>query len=318
MLSPSPKIVRLPKLFGIPSGLILCGVATLVVTGVVAAMALDRMTQQERSKPSATVALVPAEIFALPEATIVRNANSDARPPWLRHAAPFTASASTPRLSIVVTDDGSDATAALSAMRLRAPITLAIAPTADSAVKRAEAARRYGQEVLLLLPMQAEARFDTTPNPIAIHVPREELKRRMSWNLAQLDGYVGVMNRFGEATTRDAETMRAVMEVVKDEGLAFVDARTHDDSVGSAVARRMGVPAGDRNVVVPPGADAAELGAKLAVGMRHAERWGSAIVTLPAERRLISALGDWIGSKGDGVALAPVTATLKRLRSNSG
>jgi len=218
-------------------------------------------------------------------------------------------------MAIVIVDDGSDATAALSAMRLSVPVTLAIAPTADAADKRAEAARRHGREVLLLLPMKAEKEFDDTPNPIAIHVPHSELIRRMNWNLAQLDGYVGVMNRFGESTTRDAGTMRSVLETLQSNGLSFIDSRAHADSVGSAVARRMGVPTGDSVVTIEAGSNAETLTAGLSAGLSHAERWGTSIVTIPAERKLIATLQQWIADTPSKVRLTPVTAVIKRLRS---
>jgi polysaccharide deacetylase 2 family uncharacterized protein YibQ len=137
----------------------------------------------------------------------------------------------------------------------------------------------------------------------------------MSWNLAQLDGYVGVMNQFGEATTRDPETMRAVMEVIQERGLGFIDSRAHEDSIGSAVARRMGVPTGDQVVAIERGSDDADLGAGLAIAKRHAERWGGAIVTIPADRRLVAALQTWIGEQDRAVKLAPVTAVIARMRS---
>ena len=314
MLNRMPKTFPLPPIFGLAPGYSVAIVVGCLSVGVIAAVTLDDMSRTNIS-PSADLGPLTTESFALPQSAIARQTSADASLPWVKNAAPFSAAATAPRLAIVVVDDGSDANAALSAMRLPAPITLAIAPTADSADKRADAARRYQREVLLLLPMQAEKTFDTTPNPIAINVPRDELLRRIRWNLAQIDGYVGVMNQFGEATTRDAQTMRTVMEVVQSNGLSFVDSRSHEDSIASAVARRMGVPAGDRIVAVEPGSDAADLGAGLTVGLRHAERWGTAIITIPAERKLISALEKWMTEHDSTVKLAPVTAVLKQSRS---
>ena len=308
------KTIVLRPILGMSPGFALAVVVCIVAVGVFAAVMLDDISRGAKKSPS-VVSATNAN-FEQPAATIVRSHTADSSVAWLRHSAPFPTDDPAPRMAIVVVDDGSDATAALSAMRLSAPLTLAIAPTADAAARRAEAARRYGREVLLLLPMQAEEKFDDTPNPIAIHVPHSELNRRMNWNLAQIDGYVGVMNSFGEATTRDAGTMRAVLEVVKSKGLSFIDSRAHKDSVASAVAGRMGVPTGDRVVAIDAGSSVQDFEVGLNTGLRHAERWGTSIVTIPADRKLIAALQDWIAEAPSEVRLAPVTAVIKRLRSS--
>jgi len=303
---------------GVAPGIAMAIAIGVVAIGVFAAILLDDLSGgagaggQETPDPSQTIS---ADTFIPPTAIISRSATSGSATPWQTNAAAFPLHDPSPRLAIIVVDDGSDATAALNAMRLYAPVTLAIAANADSADRRAEAARRYGREVLLLLLMRAENTFDTAPNPIAIHVPPAELQRRLDWNLAQIDGYVGVMNRHGEATTRDAGTMRAVMQVIQTKGLGFIDSRAHTDSLASAVARRMGVPAGDLTVEIEPGSDTANLTAGLSVAMRHAERWGTAIVSVPADRRLIEALGEWMAEQNSTVKLAPITAVVGRSRS---
>ena len=313
MFSISRKKIVLRPILGMDPGFALALVACIIALGVFAAMMLDDLNLD--GKQVASIDAATSNSFQAPTTDIVRSKPVDNSLPWVSNSEPFPAADPAPRMAIVIVDDGSDANASLSAMRLSAPVTLAIAPSADAAHKRAEAARRYGREVLLLLPMQAEKTFDSAPNPIAIHAPHSELQRRMKWNLAQIDGYVGVMNRHGEATTRDAGTMRAVLEILKSKGLSFIDSRTHEDSVGSAVARRMGVPTGDRIVAIDKRSDAGALGVGLDAGLRHAERWGTSIVTIPAERNLIAALEDWITETSSEVRLTPVTAVIKRLRS---
>jgi len=317
MLTQLQKSVLARPMLGLPPGVALGGAVICVLGGLYAAMTLDKWSRAQHpvglDQHAADSGPVP--VFERPDTGITRAAVGDDALSWVRNAAPFPDGDLAPRLAIIVLDDGSDVSAARSVMRLSAPVSIAIAPTADSAEKTAIAARSAGREVMLLLPMQSESHFDVTPNPIAINVPRPELTRRMNWNLAQFDGYVGVMNQYGEAATRDPQTMRTVLESVKAEGLAFVDARTHPDSVAGAVARRMGIPAGDRNVAIDPGADTSALSKGLASAMDHARRWGTAVITIPAERRLLAALAEWLPQHDPAVKIAPVTAVIKRLRS---
>lgn len=299
-----------------PRALYLAAGAAVVLAGVAAALLLDGLTSGGPVKATrAALETIPVPSGTTTEAGLAIVPAIDPASPWVTHAEKFAVRSTRPRLAIVVIDDGSDAAASLAAMRLSSPVTLAIAPTADAAAKRADAARRFGREVLLLLPMQAEKNFDLAPNPIALHVPRDELVRRMDWNLAQIDNYVGVINHFGEATSRDAETMRIVMERLRDAGLGYIDARTHADSVAGAVARRMGIPTGDLNITVPPGADSDGLQASLDTAVKRAERWGAAIVAVPAERGLVAGLSAWLSAVDGDVEIAPVTAVVTRLRT---
>lgn len=317
MLTQTLKSVLSRPLLGLPPGFALGGAALLLIGGLFAALKLDGMSRGHGPVDAERGALesASAPVFAQPTTGIIRSSKADETSPWIKHAADFPAYDPAPRLAIVVVDEGADVGAARNALKLSAPVTLAIAPTADSAEKTAMAARNAGREVLLLLPMQSDSHFDTTPNPVAINVPRPELIRRVNWNLAQIDGYVGVMNGAGGEVTRDPQTMRTVLEIIDDEGLAFIDAREHPDSIAGAVARRMAIPAGDRTVEVKPGADAADLGADLASAVIHAEKWGSAIVTIPAERRLVTALQQWLTTPQPKVKIAPVSAVIQRLRS---
>lgn len=284
--------------------------------GVAAAMIADRMMSDPeavRSDPT-----VSEQAFLPPDAGIARNIDTGrAQPAWVENSARFDSAAGVPRLAIVVTDDGRDASATLRAMRMSEPLTLAIAPTVDGARARAEAARRLNREVLLYLPMESANSFDTSPNPIAGHVGRDETIRRLGWNLAQLDGYVGVTNQFGEETTRDAQTMRTVMETLQRKGLMFLDARSHPDSVASAVARRLGIAAGDRTVRLNGTDDPKTMRARLDDAALHARKWGGAIVMVPAQRNVIEVLAQWLETRERGVAIAPVTAVVQRMRTGA-
>ncbi len=296
------------------------GVALCVVAGVTSALKLDHLSREALASRNnqAIESIVSAVPFEQPGVVVVGSGALSDAPRWQRNAATFPANDRAPRMAVIVVDSGWGMAPALKALQIPAPLTFAIAPTADSASKTALAARKAGRETLLLLPMQSENRFDTSPNPIAINTPENELMRRLNWNFSQIDGYVGVMNQFGEAVTRDAPTMRAVLEIIQSKGLSFIDTRAHSESIASAVARRMGIPAGDRNISVQPGANAEELRAELTQALRHAEKWGTAIITVPAEHRIVKALEAWTATLKSDVKIAPVSAVIKRLRSGRG
>lgn len=284
--------------------------------GIAGAMVADRL--MEESARTDAGPQVEEQAFIVPDTGITRAIEPErSRPEWLENAVRYAGPPDQARLAIVLVDDGRDAGSTLNALRLKDPVTLAVSPTVDGARARAAAARRLDREVLLLLPMESGASFDTTPNPIASHVGRDELLRRLSWNLAQLDGYVGVTNQFGEATTRDAKTMRTVMEALSDRGLLFVDARAHSESVAGAVARRLGVAVGDNAVSVDAAASADTVRERLEEAAVHAQEWGEAIILIPAQREAVRGLKAWLKTRRSAVAITPVTSVIRRLRSGA-
>lgn len=76
----------------------------------------------------------------------------------------------------------------------------------------------------------------------------EEIERTLEKDLDSVPGAVGVNNHMGSAATADPRVMRAVMRVLSDRRLFFVDSRTTDATVGEAQARAAGVPAVSRRV----------------------------------------------------------------------
>jgi hypothetical protein len=76
----------------------------------------------------------------------------------------------------------------------------------------------------------------------------EQIGRMLEADLASVPGAVGVNNHMGSAATADPRVMRAVMRVLAQRRLFFVDSRTTDETVGEAEAHAAGVPAVSRRV----------------------------------------------------------------------
>ncbi len=306
-----PSISRYRKPVVAAIGFVIC-----LIVGTASALKLDKLSRaaSANSASGQLSAYETGAVFEKPSSGLIRSKEDADVMPWIRNAALYPYNDPAPRLALIIEETGSDMTSALTAVGIQAPLTFAISPDADSADKTALAARSAGREVLLLLPMQSEDTFNTSPNPVSINSSRDELVRRMKWNFAQIDGFVGVMNRFGEAVTRDGPTMRAVLETLKDYGYGFVDARTHRQSIAGALARRMSVPVGDRDFAVPRDASIKQLNAILDESIQHAEKWGTAIVTVPAEHRMVKELKSWVGTYDSSVKIAPLTAVVNRLR----
>jgi polysaccharide deacetylase 2 family uncharacterized protein YibQ/copper chaperone CopZ len=170
-------------------------------------------------------------------------------PPWRRFALATPEARGRPRIAIVIDDMGIDKKRSASVIALPAPLTLSFLTYATGLKRQTRAARAAGHELLLHIPMEPRGKnVDPGSNVLLGALPAKELRRRLAWGFDRFGSYVGVNNHMGSKFTADRAAMTVVMEEVKRRGLLFLDSRTVSGTVGSALARRMGVPFADRNV----------------------------------------------------------------------
>jgi polysaccharide deacetylase 2 family uncharacterized protein YibQ len=75
-----------------------------------------------------------------------------------------------------------------------------------------------------------------------------EVRRTVRAGLASVPGAIGVNNHMGSLGSADRRVMRVLLEVVRDEGLMFVDSRTTTETVGEELAAKMGIPTARRHL----------------------------------------------------------------------
>ena len=108
--------------------------------------------------------------------------------------------------------------------------------------KRTLSSRR--REILLHLPMEPQGYPDPDPGPKAVMVGMSEkdIGIRLDEALAALPRITGVNNHMGSAATSDPETMAALMKVLRNRHLLFIDSLTSSESVAHAEAMKAGLP----------------------------------------------------------------------------
>jgi polysaccharide deacetylase 2 family uncharacterized protein YibQ len=142
---------------------------------------------------------------------------------------------------------------------------------------------RRGWEMLCHLPMEPSSGVDPGPGALTSMMSSEELTAATRAALAAVPGAVGVNNHMGSTLSADARSMEAILSVIKEQGLFYLDSRTSAESVAyrSAVAR--GIPAAERQVfidaeIAPEAIEeqfdrllklASERGAAVAIGHPH-------------------------------------------------
>jgi uncharacterized protein len=235
------------------------------------------------------------------------------QPAWLRYAVAIPALHGRPHIAIVIDDLGLDRRRTERTIALPAPITLSFLGYANDLPQLAEEGRRGGHELLVHVPMEPISRSeDMGPNGLAVGLGDDEVLRRLRWNLARFDGYVGINNHMGSRFTASAESMAPVMAELKARGLLFLDSRTIGRSAGVELARRYGVPHAARDVFLDNEVNAPAIATQLAEVEAVARRNGSAVAIGHPHDATIAELARWIEQlPKKGFVLVPLSTIVR-------
>lgn len=187
--------------------------------------------------------------------------------------------------------------------RIRAlgvPVTYAVLPFESRTAEVAAALRSGRDEMLVHLPMEAAGGADPGPGALTVGMTTAELASSTRRALDAVEGAVGVNNHMGSMLSADRSAMGAILGVIAERGLYFLDSRTSPRSVGFATARALDLPAAERQVFLDPDprreavraefrrllALARERGAAVAIGHPHPDTLAVLEEEVPLAREL--------------------------------
>jgi hypothetical protein len=181
-------------------------------------------------------------------------------------------------LAIVIDDMGYDRSLADAVIALPFPLTVSVLPHLPISSEVAEEAHSRGDEVLLHLPMESEGET----------AKAEEIELRVGMSAGQVSSTVagmletvphaaGVNNHQGSRATSNAALMQALMPLLRERGLFFIDSRTEAKTVAYDVAKRDGVRAASRKVFLDDVETREAIVAQLELAARDAARDGFTI-----------------------------------------
>lgn len=213
-------------------------------------------------------------------------------------------------LAIVVDDMGKGVQEVRSLLDIGVSLTFAIIPGLPKVRQVAEEARKRGQEVMIHLPMEPkgypEQRLED--NGLLLRYSNEEVAERVNGYLKEIPQAVGANNHMGSSFTENREKMAVVLGILKERGLFFVDSKTSPVSVGSDVAREMGVRTAARNVFLDNIQDVGYISKQLTQAANMARKRGSAIAICHPHPATIQALASQLPRlKEEGITFVPVS-----------
>jgi polysaccharide deacetylase 2 family uncharacterized protein YibQ len=234
----------------------------------------------------------PAAQVATPVATPLPTAAPTASPTSTPAANP-----NGPQLALIVDDCGQWIATERGFVALGIPLTLSVLPDVPYTNVIATEASDAGKGVMLHLPMETLSGLNPGPGKVTTEMSDAQIVAQVRSDLADVPLARGVNNHEGSKASADTRVMRAVIGVLAQHSLFFIDSRTNVASVGEATARAMGVPTAARDVFLDNRADVAYTEAQLSQAAAIARRTGSAIAighprptTLAAVRAMIPRL----------------------------
>jgi len=230
---------------------------------------------------------------------------------------PAASKAARPFQAAVIMDDlGYSLEAARTAAGLSLPLTLSILPFSPHAVSSAQVGHEHGLEVMLHLPMESREGHETekhTPGLLEARMPDEEIRRKVREQIYGVPYIRGANNHMGSLLTEDAGKMEAVLSVLREAGLYFIDSRTSPSSRALETARRLGVPAAGCDLFLDAPGDASALEKNLRELLRRARRRGWAVgIVHPYPETLEALKGSAALFKENGVELVPASVIVAR------
>jgi hypothetical protein len=182
------------------------------------------------------------------------------------------------RLAIILDDLGPERPPAEQIFSLHYPLTLSVLPNHPHSIEIAEEAHHRGYEVMLHLPMESVGGEKPENQELRPGMSAAEISSLVGQFLQNLPDAVGVNNHQGSQATSDAPLMAALMPILRDRNLFYVDSRTTAATVAFETAQQDGVRSAFRNV--PFLDDVAEVSAvrkQLELALRRAREKGEAI-----------------------------------------
>lgn len=200
-----------------------------------------------------------------------------------------------PRLAIIIDDIGNDRTDDEAVLRLPGPLTVSVLPHLPLSTEIADEAARRGDEVMLHLPMQPDSEASPSETiELRPGMPSAEVRTAFAAMLATVPHALGVNNHEGSRATADPRLMSALMPLLKQRGLFFVDSRTSPSTVAYDAARRYGVPAASRKVFLDDSVNKNAIEKQIDLAVHDADRGGEAIAIGHPHPETIVALRDML------------------------
>jgi polysaccharide deacetylase 2 family uncharacterized protein YibQ len=181
-------------------------------------------------------------------------------------------------LVFIIDDAGNNLRELEPFLRFPGPLTIAVLPGLPYSAEAARRIRAAGKELFLHQPMEALGGQNPGPGAVYTGMSAGDIRLILERNLAEIGPVAGMNNHQGSKITMDPGIMEIVLAFCREHRIYFLDSRTTADTVAPAVAKRMGIKIGERDVFLDNIQEKAAMIRYVQDGLRRADQTGSAVM----------------------------------------
>ena len=217
------------------------------------------------------------------------------------------------RVAIVIDDLGRDLRSVERLLDYGVPFSYAVLPFEPKSRQIAELLVARDAELLLHLPMAPKGHANPGPGALVVGMSGREIERATRAAIEAVPGAAGVNNHMGSAVTTERDEMRAMLSVLRDDGLFFLDSRTSADSVGYDLARAEGIATARRDLFLDDVDERQAIVGEIEKLLEIARARGAAIGIAHPRAETFAALDEVLPRlRLEGVEVVPVSFLLER------
>ena len=204
-----------------------------------------------------------------------------------------------PVLAVVIDDMGISQIRTKDIISLHAPLTASFLTYGKNLEEQVNHSRAAGHEIMIHTPMEAQNPVDTAPDVLTTKMTPREIQKNLKIMLDKFHDVKGINNHMGSKLTEDKVRMLAVMEVLKERGLFFLDSKTSAKSRAEEAAAESGIAYAHRHVFIDNNNNKEYILGQLAKAENVARKNGYAIAIGHPKTQTYVALKEWIDTLPD-------------------
>lgn len=208
------------------------------------------------------------------------------------HKPPYFGSE--PVIAIVIDDMGINVARTRDISALEAPITAAFLTYARHLPQQIAASQQTGQEIMIHVPMEPQKNVDVAPDVLTTKMSREDIQVKLLAMLDKFENVKGINNHMGSKLTEDYDRMKAVMEILKEKNLFFLDSKTSSKSQAERAAQDLQIKYAHRHVFLDNENNLEYIKKQLNLTERLARKNGYAIAIGHPKSQTFQALKEWL------------------------
>ena len=183
-----------------------------------------------------------------------------------------------PLVAIIIDDIGYDLNLDKSFIQMDSELSFAFLPYAPFTKRLAKLALEKNRDVLVHLPMEpVDKRLNPGLGVLSLDMDFDRLLSVLKKDISLVPGAIGVNNHMGSLFTSNTKKMEIIMTFLRQNRLFFIDSRTTTKTVAYNVAKKMGVPCGERTVFLDNDFSKKEIRRQLKRLLAIAQKKGEAI-----------------------------------------